>query len=459
MLEGLKQVSRRLAYGAFLGTAFLVCIVASACSGSTSSTSSSSEDTTTAGTGTTTAGTTTAEDPNLPAFARTLQPQIEEQVNDLRVPGAVVYVDVPGEGTWSTSFGTDDLATGTPMKPEDHFRVASNTKTFTGTVILQLVDEGKLGLDDPVSKYRPEVPNGENITIRQLLNMTSGLYNYAEDKDFNETLDTEPDKVWTPEEVDEIGLQNGPYFAPGEGFHYSNTNTVLLGLIVEQLTGRPLEQEFQERLFEPLGMINTLLPERSSAVIPDPYSHGYMYQTNVESLNTSVLEGEEAEQADQSASTPNDVTGDNPSWGWAAGAGISTLQDLRVWVKALATGEFLSPETQRERLTYVSPPPSPGANYGLAIADFAGFIGHDGQLPGYNTFMGFNPETGATIIVLTNLYTAPDGNAPATEIAKLIIKELSSTGGEVTMETTSGERTSGEGTSSESTSGERTTSG
>jgi D-alanyl-D-alanine carboxypeptidase len=88
-----------------------------------------------------------------------------------------VYVDVPGEGTWSTTFGTDDLATGTPMKPEDHFRVGSNTKTFTGTVILQLVDEGKLGLNDPVSKYRPEVPNGENITIRQLLDMTSGLYN------------------------------------------------------------------------------------------------------------------------------------------------------------------------------------------------------------------------------------------------------------------------------------------
>jgi CubicO group peptidase (beta-lactamase class C family) len=406
---------RRLLGSIFFGLALTVCLAA--CSGSTSSTS---EGTTTAEK--TTGGTTVAEDTTLPAFARTLQPQIEEEVNDLRIPGAVLYVDVPGEGTWSTALGTDNLATGAPMNPEDHFRVGSNTKTFTGTVILQLVDEGKLKLDDPVSEYRPEVPNGENITIQQLLNMSSGLYNYAEDKAFNETLDTEPDKVWTPEEVDEIGFQNEPYFAPGEGFHYSNTNTVLLGLIVEQLTGQPLEQEFQERLFEPLGMTNTLLPERSSAVVPDPYSHGYMYQTNVESLDTSVLQGEEAEQADQSAGTPNDVTGDNPSWAWAAGAGISTLQDLRIWVKALATGEFLSPETQRERLTYVSPAPAPDVNYGLAIADFAGFIGHDGQIPGYNTFMGYNPETGATIIVLTNLYTAPDGNAPATEIAKLIIK-------------------------------------
>jgi D-alanyl-D-alanine carboxypeptidase len=140
-------------------------------------------------------------------------------VSERRVPGALVYVDVPGEGTWSTALGTDDLATSAPMKPEDHFRVGSNTKTFTGTVILQLVDEGKLGLDDPVSDYHPEVPNGENITIRQLLYMTSGLFNYSEDEDFNQTLDTKPPKVWTPEEVVEIGFQHEPYFAPGEGFH------------------------------------------------------------------------------------------------------------------------------------------------------------------------------------------------------------------------------------------------
>jgi CubicO group peptidase (beta-lactamase class C family) len=125
--------------------ALVVCLVASACSGSSTSTP---EDTTTA-------GTTTAEDATLPAFARTLQPQIEEMVSKLRVPGALVYVDVPGEGTWSTALGTDDLATGAPMMPEDHFRVGSNTKTFTGTVILQLVDEGKLGPRCPMARTSP----------------------------------------------------------------------------------------------------------------------------------------------------------------------------------------------------------------------------------------------------------------------------------------------------------------
>lgn len=126
-------------------------------------------------------------------------------------------------------------------------------------------------------------------------------------------------------------------------------------VIIEQLTSLPLEQAFQERIFVPLGMSDSLLPERSSAAIPDPHPRGYMYQTNVESLNTSELQGEKAEQADEAAGEPNDVTDDNPSWAWAAGAAISTLNDLRIWAKADATGELLSPQAQKERLTWVSP--------------------------------------------------------------------------------------------------------
>jgi D-alanyl-D-alanine carboxypeptidase len=284
------------------------------------------------------------------------------------------------------------------------------------------------------------VPNGENITIRQLLNMTSGLFNYAEDEDFNRTLDAEPQKVWEPRELVEIGFQHQPDFPPGEGFHYSNTNTVLLGMIVEQLTGRPLEKEFQERIFVPLGMSDTLLPERSSAAIPDPHPTGYMYQTNLESLNISELQGEKAEQADESAGEPRDVTDDNPSWAWAAGAAISTVDDMRIWAKADATGELLSPQAQKERLSWVSPPPSPEANYGLAIAEFpGGFIGHDGQLPGFNSFVGYEPQKDATVVVVTNVYSAPDGSQPANEITKSIIKELSGTGGgETTRESTEG---------------------
>src|SRR5918994_2388710 len=329
MLEKLGLVGSRVPKVIFVGAALMVCFAATACSGSESTTS---EETTT--TQATSDEAPSAEDTNLPAYASTLQPQIEEQMSNLRIPGALVYVDVPGEGTWIKTFGTGNLEGNTPITPDDHVRIGSNTKTFTGTVVLQLVDEGKLGLDDPVSEYQPEVPNGENITIRQLLNMTSGLFNYSEDEDFNQTLDTEPQKAWEPEELAEIGFSHQPYFSPGDGFHYSNTNTVLLGMIIEQLTGQPLEQAYQDRIFVPLGMSNTLLPERSSAAIPDPHPRGYMYQTNVESLNASELQGEKAEQADEAAGEPNDVTDDNPSWGWAAGAGISTVNDLIIWAEA-----------------------------------------------------------------------------------------------------------------------------
>jgi D-alanyl-D-alanine carboxypeptidase len=426
MLGRLSLAGSRVPSAVFVGTALMVCFAVTACSASESTTSESttSEETTTSQ-ATSSGEATTAQDTNLPAYVRTLQPQIEEQMTNLRIPGALVYVDIPGEGTWSQDFGTGSLeASTTPITINDHFRIGSNTKTFTANIILQLVDEGKLGLDDPVSKYQPEVPNGENIAIRQLLNMTSGLYNYAEDEDFNNTLDTEPQKVWEPEELVEIGFSHQPYFSPGDGYHYSNTNFVLLGMIIEQLTGQPLEQAYQERIFVPLGMSNTLLPERSSAAIPDPHPRGYMYQTNVDALETSAVEGEKAEQADESAGEPNDVTNENPSWTWASGGAISTVNDLIIWAKADATGALLSPQAQKERLSWVSPPPSPEVQYGLGVADFGGFIGHDGQIPGFNSFVGYQAQKDATIVVVTNVYSAPDGSQPANEITKSIIQEL-----------------------------------
>lgn len=448
MPEKSVQRNSRVPHLVVLVVTLLACMLAAACSGSEES---SSKEKSTSATNTTTADTTTAdtaaaEDSNLPAFARTLQPQIEESLDEMRVPGAIVLVDVPDQGTWSATFGTEDLATDEPMNPADHFRIGSITKTMTGTVILQLVDEGKLKLDDPVGKYRPGVPNGKHITIRQLLNMTSGLYSYSEDKGFNETLDNKPGKEWTPEELVRIGLKHKPDFAPGKGFQYSNTNTVLLGLIIEQITGNSLRQEYKERIFEPLGMSHTLLPAQSSTSIPEPYSHGYMYGTNVDALNSPIIEGKEATQANASAGKPKDVTNDSPSWAWAAGGVISTLDDLEIYVKALATGKFipppaaeLTPKTQKERLTYVPASTSAGAAYGLAIVDFGGYIGHDGQLPGYNSFAAYNPDTGATIIVLTNVFAAPDGNTPATAIPKLIIKELADTEDEeTTTESTGG---------------------
>lgn len=356
-------------------------------------------------------------------FFETLRTSLATRMQQLRVPGAVILIQDPQRGIWSATIGTSDLRSAAPIAPDMHFRIGSITKTFTGTVILQLVDEGKLKLDDPVAKYRPEVPNGANITIRQLLNMTSGLFNYTEDLAWNQALDANPQRNWTPQELVAIGFAHPPYFPPGTDFHYSNTNTVLLGRIIEQVTGNHVEDEFATRIFKPLGMNNTLMPRGGVATIPAPYPRGYLYGTNVESLDAKIFTGDEALRVNAAAGQPADWTDMSPSWAWTAGGAISTVADLGIYAKALASGTLVSAAAQRERLTYV--PSAPGApTYGLAIANFGGYIGHDGSLPGFQSFEGYNPTTGTTVVVLTNLQNAPDGHGTANELTMLIIGAL-----------------------------------
>jgi D-alanyl-D-alanine carboxypeptidase len=149
---------------------------------------------------------------------------------------------------------------------------------MTAAVIVQLAQEGRLDLDDPVSKYVSGVPDGDQITIADLLKMRSGLYNYTDAPEFAAILDQDPTKVWTPEEVLTIAFKHPPYFPPGTAFHYDNTNYALLGLIAEEREhGKPLARVLQDRLFGPLGMKDTALPASTSNTLPDPYSHGYMY--------------------------------------------------------------------------------------------------------------------------------------------------------------------------------------
>jgi D-alanyl-D-alanine carboxypeptidase len=202
-------------------------------------------------------------------------------MQQLGIPGAIVFVDDPGQGAWTTAMGIGNLATREPMQVNNYMRVGSLAKTFTTTAILQLVDQHKLRLDDPVGTYLPEVPNGANITIRELLNMTSGLFTYDEDEGFAQASLADPYRVWRPNEPVAIAFKHPPDFAPGKGWHYSNTNAILLGMIVEQLTHHSLEEVFQRSIFGPLGMHQTSLPSRTSSAIPDPHAQGYMYGTDV----------------------------------------------------------------------------------------------------------------------------------------------------------------------------------
>lgn len=356
-----------------------------------------------------------------------IRPLIDPLMKELFVPGVVVLARSGGE-EFLEAFGTRELGGDDPVTTDDHFRIGSNTKTMTGTIVLQLVQEGPLALTDPVSAYRPDVPNGEHITIAQLLDMTSGLASYSFDPQVNRYMDEEPWRTWDPEELVAIGLAAPPLFAPGEGFFYSNTNTILLGLIAEKLGGAQLSDLMQQRLFDPLKLEHTVFPALDDVTLPDPYPHGYLYGSNVSTIQTTALPLYQQKQAADGTLLPSDVTWLNPSWMWAAGSTISTASDLATYVEALVGGGLLDEALQAERLASLKVPPGSAdpaaAQYGLALAKFGPMIGHDGSLPGYTSFMGHDPETGNTLIVLATLQSAPNGKMVANEMAKPLIDVL-----------------------------------
>jgi D-alanyl-D-alanine carboxypeptidase len=362
-----------------------------------------------------------------PAYAVALKPVLQRIFEDSLAPAAAVLVRSPKLGDWSATFGTRRLGGRVPVTIGDHVRIGSNTKTWTGTVLLQLVQEGRLRLDDPVARHLPNVPNGERITIAHLLDMRSGLFNYSESEELNRSLDGNPARVWAPDELLALSYAYPPYFAPGEGYHYSNTNTVLLGLIIEHITGNPIRREFQTRIFDPLRLRQTHFPTRDSAALPAPHPKGYQFGTNLETLSTQALPDGTQAAARRGTLKPVDVTDQNPSWAWTAGAGTSTAEDLAIYVQALVGGGLLNAAMQRMRLNSVHPinsnePDSPG--YGLALARFGPLYGHTGELPGYNCFMGYDPEHQTTVVVWSSLGASPDGRAPAVEMAKAVVEQL-----------------------------------
>ncbi|MFC9876029.1 serine hydrolase domain-containing protein [Nocardia salmonicida] len=357
-----------------------------------------------------------------PAYAATLRPVITQLMKDNVIPGAVVVVESPTEGNWTETFGTRVIGADDPMSVDDYFRIASNTKTMTSTVILQLVQEGKLALDDPIDKYWPGVPNGDRITIAQLSEMRSGLYSYTFDPEFNALLDSDPNKVWTPEELLAIAFSHPVGFAPGEKFDYCNTNIILLGLVIEKITKMSAAENFQKRIFEPLGLKHTSLPAAADPSIPDPHPQGYAFGTNVSTIDTYALPPEQQAAALAGTLQPSNATDQSPSWTWTAGAAISTVDDVATYVRALVEGDLLDDEMQRVRMDSIQPidPAAPDvAGYGLGIVRFGlHLFGHDGQMPGFMTFMGHDPASDLTIVVATNLATVPSGEGSALVLVK-----------------------------------------
>ena len=293
-------------------------------------------------------------------------------------PGAIVGIWQDGSEPYLRAFGLRDTATGEKMAPDLYMRIGSNSKTFTVTALLMLADRGKLGLDDPIGRYVEGVPGGDQITLRQLAEMRSGLYDYASDT--NPKMPQEPFRQWTPRELLAIAFSHEPLFPPGSKFDYCNTNTVLLGVVVEKVSGQSLASFIEQHILKPEGLAHTVVP--AGAEFPSPHSHGYL----------KLPDGKIV-----------DATDWNPSWGWAAGNMISTLDDMRVWTRDLALGKLLSPAMKRERDRFLpAPAEGDGALYGLALENQNGWIGHNGNIQSYMTYPYSLPDEGITMVVLLN---------------------------------------------------------
>ena len=334
-----------------------------------------------------------------PAVAERLDTAIQQVMRETKVPGVIVSLSAPGKGSYVRTFGVADKATGAPMERDLFMRIGSETKTFTVTALLELVDQGKVGLDDPIAKYIDDVPNGDRITLRNLAGMRSGLFNYSMDEGFVKALLADPQQRYTPQQLLDYSFKHPVQFQPNEEFEYSNTNLILLGLVVEKAGGMPLNEFIERHVLKPAGLRNTLFP--TGAEFPSPHAQGYTNQTASGEVETS--------------------TDWDPSWAWAAGAMISDMRDLRSWARTVATGTLLSPETQAQRLK-TEPTPIPGASYGLGIFTIEGWIGHNGSLPGYESLAIYLPEPQATLVVLLNTDILHGQTEPSTLFGQAITR-------------------------------------
>lgn len=327
--------------------------------------------------------------PSKTAFAPGVEKQLERDLRAVmkadNVPGAIVGVWAPGKGTWVHAEGVDDLVTRMPMSVDDHVRIASNTKSFTATAVCLLAEQGKLSLDDTVSKFYPRVPeitNGDSITVRQLLNMTSGYFSFTDDKRFGRDFTDDPTMKITPEQELAISNSHEPVFAPGESYYYSDAGYTVLGLIIEEVAGEPAENVITRLVIEPLGLKDTSFPTGSA--LPEPYSHGYV----------------------EKKGKLFDYTELNPEIPWTGGGMVSTLADLGTWAEADATGELLTQQMQREHLGWVKMPGQKmDVRYGLGIMYLAGFVGYHGAIFGYNSLLVYLPYGPATMVIVTNKST------------------------------------------------------
>jgi D-alanyl-D-alanine carboxypeptidase len=321
-----------------------------------------------------------------------LQRAIEEMVDSGFVGMQLRVHDERGD--WVGSAGSRRLGETAKPPTDGRSRIGSNTKTFVATVALQLVAEGRFGLDDPAADHLPGFELDPRITVRMLLQHTSGVFNFT--GEYYEDGTVVPGITWAgrewvqdrfrtyrPEELVRLALSQPPRFEPGTGWSYSNTNYVLVRLLIERVTGRPLAEEMHRLVLGPLGLSDTVVPTTEPDV-PEPHAHAY-YRYEDAGQQTTV-----------------DVTRQNPSWISSGGDMISTTRDLHTFVSALVRGELLPAPLLAEMCT-----PHPDSGYGLGVfvqpsPDGGTLITHNGGIAGHAALMFSTPDAGRTLTAALN---------------------------------------------------------
>ncbi len=325
--------------------------------------------------------------------AKELQAVLDKSLETVGVPGAAALVVNAAGHTWHGAAGFSSLDnsmpipsgeawTGTAMTTNLHTRAGSITKSFTAALILRLQEENLLSIENVIDDYFSGlVPYSDVITLRQLLNMTAGIINYSDVPSWEEAW---PQGEYTPESLVQAAVDaGGTSFPPGEGWEYSNTNYVILGMIAEQVGGAGYGQLVRDYIIEPLGLSNTFVSEAGDATIPPPVLYGYSWAFS----DTQDWE---------------EVTWVEPSWAYSAGNVISTLDDLYHWMHALVEGAFLSEASHQMMWDTVET----GHNftYGMGVLHVVDSgldtYGHNGGMPGYET--SAYRQNGVYVIVMTN---------------------------------------------------------
>lgn len=334
-----------------------------------------------------------------PSMSQRVQQALDTAVAEYNVPGAILALGDMNGNTRIWTSGLAELETGKSMSEDLYFLIGSVTKSYTATMVLQLVDDGLIKLDEPIGKYLPGlVPREDEITIRFLLEMRSGLGDYGTNPQFEKFMEPNPLKVCTPEQLVKFSLDKTA--EPDREFHYTNANYILLGMLIEKITNNSFRNELKRRILQPLGMSRTFMLREMK--MPTPYAHGYRYEEG------KVIDG---------------TYSLHPSLFWTAGGIVSTAADQLIWAKALLEGRLLSPQAHSEQFA-MKPASSKLGFYGLGVMNMNGLIGHGGNYNNlYTSFVGRYHGYDCVILVNGQVGDAEEKNFRAKAILQKVIKE------------------------------------